>query len=100
MKVSCAGMMTNTAWKVSKYGVFSGPYFPVVSPNTGKSWSEKTLYLHTFHAVQVNFNTKAKYFWDIDKNFENPGNDILNDFNEDTEFDNNRHEDQFQLKVH
>ena len=37
------------AWKVSKYGVFSGPYFPVVglnteiygvisvfSPNTGK----------------------------------------------------------------
>ena len=24
----------NTAWKVSKYGVFSGPYFPVFSLNT------------------------------------------------------------------
>ena len=24
----------NTAWKVSKYGVISGPYFPVVGPNT------------------------------------------------------------------
>ena len=26
----------NTAWKVSKYGVFSGPYLPVFSLNTGK----------------------------------------------------------------
>ena len=26
----------NTAWKVSKYGDFSGPCFPVFSPNTGK----------------------------------------------------------------
>ena len=24
----------NTAWKVSKYGVLSGPYFPVFSLNT------------------------------------------------------------------
>ena len=24
----------NTAWKVSKYGVFSGPYFPVIGLNT------------------------------------------------------------------
>ena len=96
-----------TAWKVCKYEVISGPYFSVFeliaeiyqisvfSPNTGKYGSEKTLYLDTFHAVQVNFNTKVKYFWDIDKNFENPGNDILNDFNENTEFDNSRHEDQF-----
>ena len=29
---------------MSKYGVFSGPYFPVFGP-------EKTLYLDTFHAV-------------------------------------------------
>ena len=46
---------------VSKYGVFSGPYFPVFglttpylsifSPNTGKYGPEKTPYLDTFHAV-------------------------------------------------
>ena len=33
-----------TALKVSKYGVFSGPYFPVFGP-------EETPYLDTFHAV-------------------------------------------------
>ena len=33
-----------TAWKVSKYGIFSGP-------NTGKYGPEKTPYLDTFHAV-------------------------------------------------
>ena len=32
------------AWKVSKYKVFSGSYFPVFGP-------EKTLYLDTFHAI-------------------------------------------------
>ena len=36
-----------TAWKVSKYGVFSGPYFPAFSPNTGKYGPEKTPYLET-----------------------------------------------------
>ena len=40
-----------TASKVSKYEVFSGPYFPVFSPNTGKYGSEKASYLDTFHAV-------------------------------------------------
>ena len=40
-----------TVWKVSKYGVFSGPYFPVFSPNTEKYGPEKTAYLDTFHAV-------------------------------------------------
>ena len=40
-----------TAWKVAKYGVFSGPYFPVFSPNAGKYGPEKTPYLDTFHAV-------------------------------------------------
>ena len=40
-----------TAWKLSKYGVISGPYFPVFSPNTGKYGPEITLYLDTFHAV-------------------------------------------------
>ena len=40
-----------TAWKLSKYEVFSGPYFPVFSLNTGMLGSEKTPYLDTFHAV-------------------------------------------------
>ena len=39
------------AWRVSKYGVFSGQYFPVFSPNTGKYGPEKTPYLDTFHEV-------------------------------------------------
>ena len=63
-------------WKVSKYGVFSGQYFPafglntkryfvslciqsecgylsVFSPNAGKYGPGKTPYLDTFHAVNV-----------------------------------------------
>ena len=42
-----------TAWKVSKYGVISGPYFPVFGLNTGKYGSEIIPYLDTFHAVLV-----------------------------------------------
>ena len=42
-----------TAWKVSKYGVISGPYFPVFGLNTGKCGPEITPYLDTFHAVNV-----------------------------------------------
>ena len=52
-----------TAWKVSKYGVFSGPYFssfliksPYSMQITGKYGSEKTPYLDTFHAVYVCIN--------------------------------------------
>ena len=41
-----------TAWKVSTYEVFSGPYFPVFRTNTGKYGPEKTPYLDTFHAVR------------------------------------------------
>ena len=36
---------------MSKYGVISGSYFPVFSPNTGKYGPEITPYLYTFHAV-------------------------------------------------
>ena len=36
---------------VSKYGVFSGLYFPVFGLNTGKYEPEKTLYLDIFLAV-------------------------------------------------
>ena len=41
MKGSC------TAWKVSKYGVISGPYFPVFGLNTGKYGLEITCILFT-----------------------------------------------------
>ena len=54
----------HTAWEVSKYGIFSGPYFPVFGMNTKiyfvnlripseykKTRPEKTPYLDTFHAV-------------------------------------------------
>ena len=47
---------TNTVWNVSKYGVFSGPYFPILGLNTGKYGPEKTPYLNTFHAVCEYFN--------------------------------------------
>ena len=48
-------------WKVSKYGFFSDPYFPVFSPNTGKHRPEKTPYLGTFHVVKKNY-VKDKNF--------------------------------------
>ena len=38
---------------MSKYGVFSGPYFTVFSPNEGKCGPEKTSYLDTFHTVKA-----------------------------------------------
>ena len=41
----------HNAWKVAKYGAFSGLYFPAYSPNTIKDGPEKTPYLDTFHAV-------------------------------------------------
>ena len=54
-----------TAWKVSKYGVFSGPYFPVFIPNTGKYGPEKNPYLDTFHVVlfpyYVIYNAQKRY---------------------------------------
>ena len=43
----------DTAWKVFKYGVFSGQYFSVFTPNTGKYGQQKTPYLGTFHTVWV-----------------------------------------------
>ena len=36
---------------MSKYGVISGLYFPVFSPNTGKDGPEIVPYLDTFHVV-------------------------------------------------
>ena len=37
---------------MSKYGVVSGPYFPVFSPNLGKYGLEITPYLETFYTVR------------------------------------------------
>ena len=45
-------VLASTEWKVSKYGVLSGPYFPVFSPGAGKCRPEKTPYLDTFHALE------------------------------------------------
>ena len=62
-------MFIITAWKVSKYGVYSGPYFSVFSTNKGKYRlletpylgkyrPEKTPYLDTFHIVNTISNRK------------------------------------------
>ena len=50
-----------TAWKVSKYGAISAPYFPVFSPNTGKYGPEITPYLSTFHAVHGDASMHKNY---------------------------------------
>ena len=68
---------------MSKYGVFSGLYFPtfglhtpylsVFSPNTGKNGPEKTPYLDTFHAVNYYYLLKKYglqvYQYGFDLNF-------------------------------
>ena len=43
-------LKTCTTWKVSKYGVISGPYFPVFGVDTGKYGPKISSYLDTFHA--------------------------------------------------
>ena len=48
------------AWKVSKYGVYSSPYFPYsvrIQENTN---AKKTPYLDTFHAVNANLQVNEK----------------------------------------
>ena len=40
---------------MSIYGVFSGLYFPVFAPSTGKYGPEKAPYMDTFHAVSGTF---------------------------------------------
>ena len=42
-----------TAWKVSRYGVISSPYFPVLGLITGKYGPEIIPYLDTFHGVST-----------------------------------------------
>ena len=45
---------------MSKYGIISGPYFPVFSPNTGKYGPEITPHVDTIHAVKET-NIKKEY---------------------------------------
>ena len=60
-------MFRNTAWKVPKCGVISGPYFPVFGLNTGKYGPEITPHLDTFHAVKGKRTTKTPTFIVFDK---------------------------------
>ena len=57
-KILQAFRLWNTAWRVSKCGVFSGPYFPVFRLNTGKYGPEKTPCLDTFHAMKISLLLK------------------------------------------
>ena len=60
---------------MSKYGVITGPYFSVFSPNTGKYRPEITPYIDTFHAVlsynmglinlKLEYNTEQKMNFSI-----------------------------------
>ena len=51
---NCAIFLTfTTAWKLSKYGFFSGTYFSVFGVNTGNYGPEKTPYLDNFHTVDL-----------------------------------------------
>ena len=52
LKIDITGFVL-TAWKVPKYGVISGPHFPVFSRNTGKYGPETTTYLDIFHEVTI-----------------------------------------------
>ena len=47
------GVNPITAWKVSKYGVISGPYFLVYSPNTGK-YGPQVVFGHFSHSEYQN----------------------------------------------
>ena len=53
---------------MSKYGVFSGSYFPAFALNTGKYGLEKTQYLDTFHTVNqiIQFDLFfSSSYWEI-----------------------------------
>ena len=45
------------------YGVISGPYLSVFSPNTGKYGQEITLYLDTFHDLGIIHHNSINQFW-------------------------------------
>ena len=54
-----------TAWKMSKYGVFSSSYFPVFGLDTGKYEPEKAPYLDTFHTVSGIIGNQSYHSWTL-----------------------------------
>ena len=50
---------------MSRYGVISGPHFPVFGLNTGKYGPEITPYLDAFHAVINAVKLFKLYVYDI-----------------------------------
>ena len=58
--IVCKANERHTAWKVSKCGVISGPYFRLFRLNAGKYGPEITHYLDTFHAVQLPINSESQ----------------------------------------
>ena len=46
-------LAVHIAWKLSKYGLFTRPYFPICGLNTGKYGLESTPYFDTFHTVSI-----------------------------------------------
>ena len=53
--------MGGTVWKVSKYGVFSCPYFPVLGLNTEIYWTEYVnLRSKSPYSVRIQENTDQK----------------------------------------
>ena len=65
MQIKFASKYSNTYLqtlrkKLSKYGVFSGPYFTVFSQNTGNYRPEKIPYLDTFNAVKCWANSDTR----------------------------------------
>ena len=53
-------LILNIAWKVSKYGVISVPYFPIYSPNIGKYGPEITPHLDTFPMQLVSWCSQKR----------------------------------------
>ena len=51
---------TSTAWRVSKYGVFSGPYFPAslrIQSECGKIWTRKNFVFWHFWRSETDIQT-------------------------------------------
>ena len=55
---------------MSKYGVISGPYFPIFTPNTGKYEQEIIPYFDTSHAVYCSMENLKKNWGRIRTNWE------------------------------
>ena len=51
---SSSFILSDTAWKVSKYGVFSGSHFPAFGPTTGKyEPGKKSVFGHLSRGVSI-----------------------------------------------